>query len=263
MSTSRWLSIGVAGALTLPLLAPPLSAQVLHVDDHWSQCAMVINSALTQDAWHQFVEEAALVSYFRPLNSAKPLGARNFEVALMTWGTRIDDAAPAWNDTFVHPHPTHWLFDGDALRIPGVMLRAGITDRFDVGGYVTKSFGANYGILGGQVQYAFVNDLERGLAASARVNAVKLYGPEDLDLNVYGLDLIASKDISRFSPYAGVSGYLSHGRETTDKVALDNETVAGLQGMVGVAARFWHLRVGAELNLASVPGYSVKVGYGT
>jgi len=263
MSISRWISAGVASALTLSLFARALPAQVLHVNDQWSQCAMVIDPALTQDAWHQFVDEAALVSYFRPLASARPLGAGHFEVSVMSWGTRIDDADPAWNDTFSHPDPQHWLFDGDALRIPGMALRVGVSDRVDVGGYVTKAFGANYGILGGQVQYAFVNDKERGLAASARANALKLYGPADLDLNVYGLDLIASKDVSRFSPYAGVSGYLSHGRETTDKVALADETVPGLQGMVGLAARVWHLRLGAELNLASVLGYSFKVGYGT
>jgi len=263
MSTSKWIFAGIATVASLSLSAAALPAQVLHTNNRWSQCAIVIDPSLTQDAWHQFVKEAGLVAYFRPLASAQPLGRMNFEVAVMTAFTRIDDADPAWNDTFSHPDPTHWLFDGSALPIPGVMARAGVTDRLDVGAYVTKSFGANYGILGGQVQYAFLNDLERGLAASARVNAVKLYGPEDLDLNVFGLDLVASKEISRFSPYAGVSGYLSHGRETTDKVSLDNENVVGLQGMVGLAVRVWTLRLGAEFNAASVPGYSFKVAYGT
>jgi len=263
MSMSKWIFAGVASALTLSVSAPALPAQVLHVNDRWSQCAIVIDPALTQDAWHQFVREAALVSYFRPLASAQPLGRMNFEVAVMNSFTRIDDADPAWNDTFSHPDPTHWLFDGSALPIPGLMARAGVTDRVDVGAYVTKSFGANYGILGGQVQYAFLLDVERGLAASARVNAVKLYGPEDLDLNVYGLDLVASKEISRFSPYAGVSGYWSRGRETTDKVSLEDESIVGLQGMVGLAVRVWTLRLGAEFNAASVPGYSFKLAYGT
>jgi len=263
MSMSKWIFAGVVSALSLSLSAPALPAQVLHVNDRWSQCAIVIDPALTQSAWHQFVKEAGLVSYFRPLTPAQPLGRKNFEFAVMNSFTRIDDADPAWNDTFSHPSPTHWLFDGEALPIPGLMLRAGVTDRVDVGAYVTKSFGANYGILGGQVQYAFMNDVERGLAASVRINAVKLYGPEDLDLNVFGLDLVASKEISRFSPYAGVSGYLSRGRETTDKVSLEDESIVGLQGMVGLAVRIWTLRLGAEFNAASVPGYSVKLAFGT
>ena len=45
---------------------------------------------------------------------------------------------------------------------------------------------------------------------------MKLFGPADLDFNVYGLDFVASKEISRFSPYAGVSGYWARGQETTD-----------------------------------------------
>lgn len=263
MSMSKWIFTGVASALSLSLFAPALPAQVLHVNDRWSQCAIVIDPALTQDAWHQFVKEAALVAYFRPVAPAQPLGRMNFEVSVMTSFTRIDDADPAWNDTFSHPNPTHWLFDGSALPIPGVMVRAGVSDRMDVGGYITKSFGANYGILGGQVQYALLNDTESGLAASTRVNVVKLYGPADLDLNVYGLDFVASKEISRFSPYAGVSGYLSRGRETTDKVDLNDESIVGLQGMVGLSVRIWTLRLGAEFDAASVPGYSFKVAYGT
>jgi hypothetical protein len=263
MSMSRWIFAGAASALSLSLSAPALPAQVLHVDDRWSQCAIVIDPALTQDAWHQFVKEAGLVTYFRSLAPAQPLGRMNFEVAVMTTFTRIDDVDPAWNDTFVHPHATHWLFEGSALPIPGIMVRAGVSDRVDVGGYVTKSFGANYGMLGGQVQYALLHDTESGLAASTRVNAVKLFGPEDLDFNVYGLDFVASKQISRFSPYAGVSGYWARGQETTDKVDLEDESVLGLQGMVGLSVRVWTLRLGAEFNAASVPGYSFRLAYGT
>ena len=173
----------------------------------------------------------------------------------------IDDADDAWNDTFSHPDSTHWLFDGDALRIPGLMVRAGVTDRVDVGGYFTKAPGANYGFFGGQVQYAVLHDLDSNVSAAGRLGFVKMYGPEDLTASIYGLDFLVSKEISRFSPYAGVSGYLSRGHETTSKVDLEDESVLGVRGTVGLAVRIWTLSLGGEFNLAAVPGYSIKVAF--
>jgi hypothetical protein len=263
MNMRKCISVGMASALALPICASPLQAQVLHVNDRWDECAIVIDPALTQASWHQFVKEVGLVTYFRPLASARPLGRWNFELALLNWGTRIDPTADAWNDTFSHPDDTHWLFEGDALLIPGLMLRAGLTDRIDAGAYFTKAPGSNYGFLGGQVQYAFLNDTERKLAAAGRISAVRLYGPEDMDASTYGLDFVASKDVSRFSPYVGVGAYWSRARETTSKVDLEDESVVGVQGTVGLAVRLWALRLGAEAHLAEVSGYSFKIAFGT
>lgn len=254
---------GLAMVASLATFAPPSSAQVLHVNDTWDNCAIVIDPALTQQAWHQFVTEAGLVTYFRPLSAAKPLGRGHFEVAALNWGTMIDDADPAWNDTFSHPNPTHWLFDGNALLIPGLMLRMGASQRFDLGVYWTTAPSSNYGMLGGQVQYAVLSEPDGPVSASGRVSGVKLYGPADMDVSTFGMDFIVSRDVSRFSPYAGVGGYWSRGRETTDKVDLQDESVVGLQGTVGVAARIWLLRLGTEFNLARVSGYSFKVAFGS
>ena len=251
-----------AGVLLSPVAALPLDGQVLHVNDQWDNCAIELDPSLTQAAWHQFVRELGIVAYFRPMASARPLGTGHFEVGLLDWGTRIDDADPAWNDTFTHPDSAHWLFDGDALLIPGLMLRAGVTDRLDAGAYYTRAIGANYSIFGGQLQYAFLNDRDRGLAAAGRASGVWLTGPDDMGASVYGLDLVVSRDVSFLSPYAGVSGYVARGHERTSKVDLDDETVAGVQGMVGVEMRVSVLRLGAEVDLARVSGYSFKVSFG-
>ena len=261
MNPPRITLLGTLIALTLG--TSPLAAQVLHTNDRWHECSFLIDPALTQSAWHQFVREFGLVTYFRPLASARPLGPRHVEFAVLNWATRINAADDAWNHTFSHPDSTHWLFDGDALPIPGLMLRVGVTERMDVGAYFTKSVGANYGFVGGQLQYNLLNDSPRKFAAAARASVVALFGPEDLSASAYGLDFVVSRDISIFSPYAGVSGYLSHGHEKTSRVDLADETVFGMQGTVGVAARVWVLSLGTEFNLARVPGYSFKIGLGS
>lgn len=262
MNARAWSPLP-AGLVLALVASSPLAAQVLHTNDRWDECAIVIDPSLTQQAWHQFVAEVGQVAYFRPLTSARPLGAWRVELAILNTGTQIDDADAAWNDTFSHPDSTHWLFEGNALTIPGVMLRVGVTDRIDVGTYYTQNYASNYGLAGGQVQYNLFDEATRSFAAAGRVSAVWLFGPEDLSASVYGLDFVVSKELSFFSPYAGVSGSLARGREHTSKVALDDESILGLQGMVGLAVRYSVLRLGAEVNLGRVPGYSFKVAFGT
>ena len=104
--------------LALAAFAPLASAQRLHTNDRWHECAIVLDPSLTQGAWRQFVDELGIVTYFRPLASAAPLGRGHFEVGLLNWGTRIDDADAAWNDTFSHPDDSHELVEGSTLPFP-------------------------------------------------------------------------------------------------------------------------------------------------
>jgi hypothetical protein len=256
----------LAAALILFQSAAVAQGVKLHVNPKWKQCSMQLDPSLTQRAWHQFTDEAALVVYFRPMTDARPMGAGSFELSILKWDTRIDETQEAWNNTFVHKDSTHWLTGGDPLGIPGLTFRAGITDRIDVGAYWSKSPGANYGFWAGQVQYNFVNDLKKNWAASARASIVSLYGPKDLNLTVYGLDVLASKRYAVFSgrvsvsPYAGVSAYLSNTHEKTTAVDLKDEHVLGARGMIGAVAQISIARIAAEYNFARVNSFSIKLG---
>lgn len=259
----------VALASTLALLPARAFGQhghdpKLHVDTRWKECSFHLHSSLTQEAWHQFAAEAGLVVYFRPLTDARPMGAGRWEVSALQWGTAIDDADPAWNDTFVHPDSTHWLFDGSRLNIPGLMVRHGLTSRIDVGAYFTKSPGANYGFFGAQAQYQVVRDPKGNWDGAARLSVVSLYGPDDLDFMVVGMDLLASREIRlrwlSLSPYAGVSSYLANAHETSAAVDLADERVLGVQAMIGAAVRISVVRIGVEYSTARVGSRSLKVG---
>ena len=240
----------------------------LHINPRWKECSFEIDPSLTQDEWHQFTQEAGLVAYFRPLIDAKPLGQWNFEIALMKWSTKIDDHDNAWNNTFVHPDSAHWLKEGPRLGIPGLAGRIGVTDKIDVGLYWTTNPNANYGIYGAQVQYNFLNRHELSWSTSARLNFSSLYGPEDLKLRTYGVDLVTSKEFNlvsnwvSVSPYVGVSGYLSSTHETTEKVDLKDENLLGAQGMVGMTAKVKFARLAVEYNVGRTSTVSVKFGVG-
>lgn len=238
----------------------------LHVSNRWKECSFQLDASLTQNAWRKFTEEAGLVVYFRPLTDARPMGRGKFEVAALQWGSSINAADPAWNDTFVHPDSTHWLFEGSKLKFPGLTMRAGVTDRTDVGAYVTKNPNANYGFFGGQVQHSFA-DANDSWGAAARASFVSMYGPDDIDFTVYGVDMLASRTVAltkwaSVSPYAGVSTYLAASHEKSSVVALDNERVLGAQGMVGASVDVAFARLGVEYSVAKVSTLSLKIGIG-
>src|ERR1043165_6151215 len=116
--------------ISLAVAAGSAEAQTqpkLHVNPRWHECSFQIDASLTQQAWHQFSEEAGLVTYFRPLADARPMGRGKFEISVLQWKTGIDAKDAAWNDTFVHPDSTHWLFEGDGLAFPGLTARGGLT----------------------------------------------------------------------------------------------------------------------------------------
>ena len=262
---------GMAVATVLALSPSTSFAQhhkdiTLHVNPRWSECAFQLDAALTQGAWRQFTREAGLVAYFRPLTDARPMGRGHVELSLLQWQTGIDDATSAWNDTFVHPYATHWLYEGNSgLGFPGLMLRAGVTSKIDAGVYYTRNVNSNYGFYAGQVQYNVLNDAKRNWAASVRLNAASLFGPDDLNLAVYGLDALASRTYAvaswaSLSPYAGVSTYLSRSHEKSAVVNLADESVAGAQAMLGVVARISKARIAMEYNTARVNSRSFKLG---
>lgn len=239
----------------------------LHVNYEIDDCSFQIDSSLTQGEWRKFTKETGLVAYFRPLIDAKPMGKWNFEIALMQWKTKIDDSEGAWNNTFAHPDSTHWLKQGERLPIPGLCGRIGLTDKIDLGLYFTQNPKANYGLLGCQVQYNFLKDTSKKYSASARVSYNSIFGPKDLSVNIYGIDLVASKEIKLLkktfiSPYAGVSSYLSSTHEKTGKVNLKDENILGAQAMFGVSARIYFARIGLEYNFSNTSTYSFKIGMG-
>lgn len=239
----------------------------LHVNPRWSECSFQLDAALTKAAWRQFTEEAGLVTYFRPLIDARAMGKGKYEISALQWKTGIDDADAAWNDTFVHPDSTHWLFEGDGLQFPGLMGRAGVGEKTDLGLYFTKSPGANYGFLGAQLQRQLLGGTSSDWAASARASFVSLYGPEDVDFTVYGIDFLASRTVrltrwASVSPYAGLSSYLAHSHEKSTVVSLADEIMPGSASTLGATLQLSAARLGVEYSFAKVNSFSMKVGVG-
>lgn len=230
-----------------------------HIDPNVKTCSMVINSSLTQAQWHKFTQEAGAILSFKSLASAKTLGKMKFMVAIDDSYTPVDQHDLVWINTFTHPDENCPL--GDAVTFPAIRASIGVSENMDVGGYWTTAPGANYGMVAGEIKYAFLQESKKYPAAAVRTSVSILTGVPDFNLNIYGVDLLASKTIATLTPYVGLKESLIIATETTSKVDLEREVLSMTQGYVGVAYSIWMLNLAAEYNVSFVNTFALAVGF--
>lgn len=231
-----------------------------HIDPNVETCSMVIDTSLTQGQWHRFAKQAGAALSYKSLASARTLGKMNFKIAVDYSSTPVDQRDLAWINTFTHPDEDCPL--GDAVVIPTLRGSIGVTDRIDVGAYWTTAPGANYGAVGGEVKYAFLEESERRPVAAVRASVSVLTGVPDFNLNVYSVDLLAGKRLAMFTPYIGLKESLVVGTETTSKVDLNRETLAITQGYAGITYSAWLFNVAAEYDVSAVNTFAIAIGMG-
>lgn len=145
-----------------------------HIDPSVKSYSMVIDAALTQSQWHKFTRKAGAILSFKSLASARALGKRNFNIAVDYGYTPVDQHDLAWINTFTRLDENCPL--GDAVKVPTIRASMGVSDKIDVGAYWTTAPGANYGGVGGELKYAFLQESEKSPAAAVRASFSLLTG---------------------------------------------------------------------------------------
>jgi hypothetical protein len=230
-----------------------------HIDPGVKTCSMVIDPSLTQAQWKIFVEQAGALVSFKSLAPAEPLGRWHFALGLDYAVTPVDQHDPAWINTFTHPDADCPL--GDQIKMPAVRARLGVSSRMDVIGFWTTAPRANYGLVGGALEYAFLRESARVPAAAVIASYTGLTGVPDFDMSIYSVAAVASKRMGAYAPYLGVKQSIAVGTETTTKVDLARETVPLGHAFVGVTGSLWRVGVAAEYEVASVNTFSLMIGY--
>lgn len=215
-----------------------------------------LGAGLTKDAWRQFATEASVVTYFRPLTDASPMGRGRYEISLTQWETGIDEGDAAWTDTF----------DGSRVAFPGLMGRVGVGERTDLGLYLTKAPDGNYGFYGAQLQQNVLRD-KAGWSAAMRTSFVSMYGPEDLEFTVIGLDVVASRKFvvpslrASVAPYVVLSSSGGRAHERSSVVTLADAYASTNLATLGASLEFSAARVALEYTNSTLPSVSMKIGF--
>ncbi len=262
MKKLKWLfaAIGmVAVAGTISRAQGTGSDVYWRIDRSVKSCSMVIDPSLTQAQWRTFVEQVGAIASFKSLSSAEPLGTMKFSIGIDRSSSPVDQHNPAWINTFVHPDEDCPL--GDAISIPTLRARMGVSDNMDIGANWTTAPNANYGLVGGEIRYRLSAGSEQLPAIAVRGSATILTGVSDFDLNIYSAEAMASKNIAMFTPYVGFRENLAIGSETTPKVDLNRESVWIAQGYAGLSYSVWMLNLTAEYDVSTVNTFAVLLGF--
>ncbi len=230
-----------------------------HIDASVKTCSMVIDPSLTQDQWKRYTRQLGEISSFKSMASAETTGKKHFSIAIEYSVSPINQHDLAWINTFVHPDENCPL--GDQIMLPMLRAKFGVSDKIEIGAKWATAPGANYGMIGGELKYAFLQETKKNPAAAVRASFSALTGVADYNFGSVSIELLVSKKVAGIAPYLGIRQSLMMGTETTAKVDLDKENLLVTQGFIGVAYSIWRINLAAEYNIASVNTFSFLIGF--
>jgi hypothetical protein len=229
------------------------------IDPDVESCSMNIDPSLTQEQWNRFARQVGEISAYKSLASAETIGKNHFMISIERSASPVDQHDLAWINTFAHPDEDCPL--GDKIILPLIRAKYGISDNMEIGIIWTKSLAANYGIIGGEFKYAFLQESKKRPAAAFRASFSALTGVADFNYNLASVDVLVSKKIIGISPYLGIRENLIMANETTSEVDLEREVLLATQGYVGVSYTLWRLNLALEYNISNVNTLSFALGF--
>jgi len=262
MKSLRTIMVALVGLVPAVALAHDAEVQdshpPLHVDPYIKSCSVRFAPELTQGAFHRFVTEFGSVSAFKVSSPPVTLGRRGVEIGIEEFSFGVDEGSHAWNDTFYHPHADHPL--GSNQAFPKVRLRAGVTDRLDLGAYYTVNPQANYGWFGLDAKYGLLKQSDTmPVSLAVRGAYTKTLYVDDMNMDAVTADVQAGRTYGRFTPYLGLGSDLVVARETSSAVALHSETMMVPRALGGLQVRWWRMALGGEVHVGALTSYQVDV----
>ena len=150
---------------------------------------------LTPKQFEAFAGDLVAALSYKSSAPAEPLGVLGFDLGLGVSLVRLEHAE-SWG---VATGST-----SEYLPIPKVSLSKGLPFDVDLGAFVAAVSGSNILVYGGQVQYALIAGNSVLPALALRGGVTRLSGVEQLDLDTRSVELVLSKGLLAFTPYAGI-----------------------------------------------------------
>lgn len=261
----KWIltGLGTLGLLT-GVAAAPAHAQShtgvpLHVNPAYRSCFFDLHPELTQAEFEEFAGELGSILRFRQLGDTPTLGKGRFDVGLQYTMTPINDQKGAWNNTFSHPDADHPL--GDVIEFPRPVVRYGVSDRVDIGGWGGIAPGSNWGVVGFDTRVALMRqDADHPVSVSIRPSIGVLVGPSEVFGSSASVDLSVGRTFGRWSPYVGLAATTAVAIERSSDVDLDVATNGGTLAFAGVSYGWRRLLLSAEVEKGDLFSYGFGIG---
>lgn len=150
---------------------------------------------LSPSQFNSFADDLVAALSYKSATPAEPLGVAGFDLGVGVSVIQLENA-DAWG---VATGGT-----SEYLPIPKLSLSKGLPFDIDIGAFVAAVPGSNILAYGGQLQYALVAGNPVLPAIAVRGGYTRLSGVDQLALETRSVDLVISKGLFAFTPYAGI-----------------------------------------------------------
>ena len=192
-------------------------------------------NALNQTEFLALSKDLAAATSTKAIEPAAPLGLTGFDVSAATTMTQTK-AGSAWQTA-----------SGDNmsnLMQTKLSVSKGLSSGWDVGGFVSKVPSTNVSVAGVQVKYALLEGNAITPAIALRGSYSRMGGVSGMELNNTGLDVLISKGLVGFTPYAGVGTVYSNAKAT----GKSDESFTQSKSFVGVSWNVLLVNLSAEYD---------------
>jgi len=205
---------------------------------------------VTQGELHGIAEDLGAAFSYKGVTPATPLGVTGFDIGVELTDTNVKNSSAFYAAGGGDPSD---------LFIPKIHVYKGLGWGFDIGGFVGGSSTTGATLVGLDLRYAFVDDGVATPAVAVRLSGTRAQDMGDLSLNTVGLDLMISKKLTVFTPYAGI-GTVRVASGVTNSDLAEEKFNKG-RGFVGLNTNFLGANFAAEYEqMGSNPSVSVKIG---
>jgi hypothetical protein len=205
---------------------------------------------ITQDQLRGIAEDLGAAFSYKGVTPATPLGPLGLDIGVELTDTNVKNSSAFSAAGGGSPSD---------LFIPKIHIYKGLGLGFDIGGFFGGSSTVGATLIGLDLRYAFVDDTLTTPAFAVRVSGTRAQDMGDLTMNTAGLDLMISKKLTAFTPYAGIGTVRV--QSNVKGTSLGEENFNKGRGFVGLNTNFLGANFAAEYEqMGSNPSISVKLG---
>jgi hypothetical protein len=206
---------------------------------------------VTQDQLRGIAEDLGAAFSYKGVTPAGSLGITGFDIGVELTDTNMKNSSAFTAAGAGSPSD---------LFVPKIHIYKGLGWGFDIGGFVGGSSTVSATLIGLDLKYAFVDDSLTTPAIAVRVSGTRAQDLGDLTLNTAALDLMISKQLTVFTPYAGIGTVRV--QSNVKGTSLAEENFSKGRGFVGLNTNFLGANFAAEYEqMGNNPSISVKLGF--
>lgn len=190
---------------------------------------------LDQDTFKSLTANMGSAIGYKAINPTEPLEGLGFDMNIQLSNDSLENAPLNHADTY-----------GQGRYLPPELrMFTDLPFGIEIGGFYSSVPLSDISLMGGEVNYAIVEDQPLGgPAVSIRGTFTRLTGIQDFGLETRGLELAVSKGFATFTPYAGLGTVWINGETGVD--GLNNESLTQNKYFMGFNFNLGMMNFAAE-----------------